>query len=67
MSTEQEVNAQIGNATRELAPGTTWKYNAPGDGYYCLEWMDDLALQPTETATMAKATELAANSPNPVG
>jgi hypothetical protein len=57
--TQQQINAQIGNATRELAPGTTWKYCPPGDGYDCLEWMDDPALQPTEAATMAKATELA--------
>jgi hypothetical protein len=59
MSTEQEVNAQIGNATRELAPGTTWKYNSPGDSYDCLEWMDDNALQPTKAAVMERATELA--------
>jgi hypothetical protein len=65
--TTAEINAQIGNATRELAPGTTWKYNEPGDGYYCLEWMDDPALQPTEAATMVKATELAANPPTPIG
>jgi len=58
-----EIDAQIGNATRELAPGTTWRYNDPGNGYQCLEWMDDPALQPTEAATLAKATELAANPP----
>lgn len=57
--TQQEINTQIGNATRELAPGTTWKYSEPGDGYDCLEWMDDPTLQPTKAATMAKATELA--------
>ena len=56
--TEAEINLQIGNATRELAPDTTWKYHQP-DGYQYLEWMDDPALQPTEAATMAKATELA--------
>ena len=60
-----KINAQIGNATRELAPGTTWKYNDPGDGYDCLEWLDDPELQPSEADTMAKATELAANPPNP--
>ena len=63
--TTAQVNAQIGNATRELAPNTTWIYNEPGDGYYCLEWLDDPALQPTETATMAKATQLAAAPPTP--
>ena len=61
--TKTEIDAQIGNATRELAPGTTWRYNDPGNGYQCLEWMDDPALQPTEAATLAKATELAANPP----
>jgi hypothetical protein len=61
--TTAEINAQIGNATRVLAPNTTWKYNAPGDGYYCLEWMDDPAFQPTEAATRLEATALAANPP----
>jgi hypothetical protein len=64
MATKAEIDAQIGNATRILAPGTTWRYNEPGDGYYCLEWMDDPALQPTEAATMAEATRLA-NEPQP--
>ncbi len=64
MATKAQINAQIGNATRILAPGTTWRYNEPGDGYYCLEWMDDPALQPTEAATMAEATRLA-NEPQP--
>jgi len=57
--TTAQINAQIGNATRELAPGTTWKYCEPGDGYQCLQWLDNPALQPTQAATMAKATELA--------
>jgi hypothetical protein len=57
--TTAQINIQIGNATRELAPGATWRYKEPGDGYECLEWMDDPALQPTEAATIAKATELA--------
>lgn len=64
MATKAQINAQIGNATRILAPNTTWRYNEPGDGYYCLEWMDDPALQPTEAATMAEATRLA-NEPQP--
>ena len=63
--TTAQINAQIGNATRELAPGTTWKYNDPADGYDCLEWLDNPALQPSEADTMAKATELATNPPNP--
>jgi hypothetical protein len=57
--TQQQINTQIGNATRELAPGTTWKYNSPGDGYNCLQWLDAPELQPTQAATMAKAAELA--------
>tara|TARA_R110000868_G_C10721749_1_gene750867 strand:- start:76 stop:279 length:204 start_codon:yes stop_codon:yes gene_type:complete len=58
-ATQAQINTQIGNATDALAPGTVWKYNQPGDGYYCLEWLDNPALQPTEAATMVKATELA--------
>ena len=58
--TQLEINAQIGNATRELVPETTWRYYEPGNSYSCLVWMDDPALQPTEAATMVKATELAA-------
>mgnify|MGYP003653677533 CR=1 FL=1 len=58
--TQAQINAQIGNATRELSPvSACFKYNAPGDGYYCLEWLDDPAIQPTEAATMVKSTELA--------
>ena len=57
--TTAQVNTQIGNATRELAPNTTWKYNEPADGYDCLEWMDEPSLQPTKVAVMAKAKELA--------
>ena len=64
--TQAEINAQIGNATRELAPGTTWRYYEPGDSYACLVWLDDPALQPTEAATMAKATELAAELIEPI-
>ena len=62
-ATQAQINMQIGNATDALAPGTVWKYNEPGDGYYCLEWMDDPTLQPTEAATMAKASELASAPP----
>jgi hypothetical protein len=62
--TTAEINSQIGNATRELAPNTTWRFYEPGDSYACLVWMDDPALQPTEAATMAKAAELAANLPS---
>jgi len=65
MATKAEIDAQIGNATRILAPNTTWRYNEPGDGYHCLEWLDDPNLQPTEAATMLKATELA-NNPTPI-
>ena len=64
MATKAEIDAQIGNATRILAPNTTWKYNPPGDGYYCLEWMDNPELQPSEEATMVEA-EVLANTPPP--
>jgi hypothetical protein len=57
--TQAQINTQIGNATRKLAPNSTWKYHSPGDSYDCLEWMDDPKLQPTEAATMVKAAELA--------
>lgn len=57
--TQKQIAEQIGNATRELAPGTTWRYYEPGDGYDCLVWMDNPSLQPTEAVTVAKATELA--------
>lgn len=58
--TQAQIDAQIGNATRELSPvSACFIYHAPGDGYYCLEWLDDPAIQPTEAATMVKATELA--------
>lgn len=58
--TKAEINAQIGNAVRELAPNTTWKYHAPADGFACLEWMDDDGLMPTESDVLAKAAEIAA-------
>lgn len=57
--TQAQINAQIGNATRELAPGTTWKYHQP-DGIEFLEWMDDAQLRPSDAEILAKATELAA-------
>ena len=57
--TTAQINEQIGNAVRELAPNTTWKYNAPGNGFACLEWMDDVSLMPSESDVLAKASELA--------
>ena len=61
--TKAQIDSEIGNATRELAPGTSWKYNMPGDGYQCLEWLDDPKLQPSEAETMAKAVQLAKADP----
>ena len=58
--TTAQINSQIGNAIRELAPNTTWKYHAPANGFACLEWMDDVALMPTESDVLAKAAEIAA-------
>jgi len=63
MATEAEINTQIGNATRELAPNTTWKYNEPANGFACLEWMDDVSLKPLEVDVLAKALELAEAPP----
>lgn len=57
--TKAQIAAQIGNATRELAPDATWRYYSPGDSYECLVWMDDPALQPSKEVTMKKAEELA--------
>jgi hypothetical protein len=62
--TKGQINANIGNAVRELAPHTTWKYHAPADGFACLEWMDDVALMPSESDVLAKAAEIAVR---PVG
>jgi hypothetical protein len=65
MATQAEINMQIGNATRELSPpDACFRYDEPANGYECVEWMDDRYTQPSETATMAKATELA-NNPLP--
>lgn len=61
--TTEQINRQIGNAVRELAPNTTWKYNEPADGFACLEWMDDIALKPLEVDVLAKALELAEAPP----
>ena len=58
--TQAQITAQIGSATRELSPeGACFRYYEPGDSYACLVWMDDPAMQPSEAATMVKATELA--------
>ena len=59
-----KINANIGNAVRELAPNTTWKYHTPADGFACLEWMDDVSLMPSEADVLAKAAEIAVR---PVG
>jgi hypothetical protein len=58
--TQAQIALQIGSATRELSPeGACFRYYEPGNSYACLVWMDDPAMQPTEAATMVKATELA--------
>lgn len=61
--TTTQINRQIGNAVRELAPNTTWRYHEPADGFACLEWMDDIALKPLEVDVLAKALELAEAPP----
>ena len=58
MSNTNTNNGNIGNALRELAPGTTWRLHEPGTEIANLEWLDDPALRPTDAAIMAKTAEL---------
>ena len=51
-------NGNVGNAVRELAPGTTWKLHEPANQVSSLEWLDDPALRPSDAAIMAKVAEL---------
>ena len=62
MSDTSANNGNIGNAVRELAPGTTWRLYAPGTEIANLEWLDDPALRPTDAAIIAKTAELDALS-----
>lgn len=55
-----ENGTNVGNALRELAPGATWKLNKPGE-IANLEWMDDPALRPTDSAILEKVAELDAD------
>jgi len=50
----------VGNAVRELAPNTTWRLRNPGE-IANLEWLDDLAVRPTDAAIAAKTAELDAD------
>jgi len=58
--TKPANGTNVGNAVHELAPGTTWKLNAPGE-IADLVWMDDPALRPTDAAIAAKTAELDAD------
>jgi hypothetical protein len=58
MSNTNANNGNIGNALRELAPGTTWRLSEPGTEIANLEWLDNPALRPTDAAIMAKTAEL---------
>jgi len=58
--TKPTNGTNIGNAVHELAPGTTWRLNEPGN-IEDLEWMDDPALRPTDAAIEAKSAELDAD------
>ncbi len=58
--TKPANGTNIGNAVRELAPGTTWRLFDPGN-IEDLEWMDDPALRPTDAAIEAKSAELDAD------
>jgi hypothetical protein len=65
--TKPTIGTNVGNAVRELAPGTTWRLNEPGR-IQDLEWMDDPALRPTDAQIAAKTAELDAdpNYPPPL-
>lgn len=52
------MSKNIGNAVREIAPGTTWKLHSPGTGLEYLEWMDDPLLRPSNEQILAKVAEL---------
>ena len=58
--TKPASGTNIGNAVRQLAPGTTWRLHEPGE-LANLEWMDDPALRPTDAAILAKTAELDAD------
>ena len=58
-------NGNVGNAVRELAPGTTWKLHSPGTNLADLEWMDDPKLRPSDAAILAKVAELDADPDYP--
>jgi hypothetical protein len=58
--TKPANGTNVGNAVHELAPGTTWRLNQPGE-IENLEWLDDPALRPTDAAIEAKTAELDAD------
>ena len=58
--TKPANGTNIGNAVRELAPGTTWRLHNPGT-IDDLEWMDDPELRPTNAQIIAKTAELDAD------
>ena len=58
--TKPAEGTNVGNAVRELAPGTTWRLDEPGE-IENLEWMDDPALRPSDEAIAAKTAELDAD------
>lgn len=65
--TKPASGTNVGNAVRELAPGTTWRLFDPGR-IEDLVWMDDPALRPTDAQIIAKTVELDAdpNYPPPL-
>lgn len=51
-------NGNVGNAVRELAPGTTWKLHEPANLISSLEWLDDPKLRPSDKQIADKVAEL---------
>lgn len=62
--TKPANGTNVGNAVRELAPGTTWRLHEPGN-VENLEWLDDPNLRPTDAEIEAKTAELDADPDYP--
>jgi len=58
--TKPANGTNVGNAIHELAPGTTWRLDEPGE-IANLEWLDDPQLRPSDEAIADKTAELDAD------
>ena len=61
---ENNVNRQIGNAARSLAPLATFKYHEKANGVESLEWLDDEIERPTDEALILEAQKIVNDPPN---